>query len=319
MRLATRLRLAAASLVVLTTTSCLGGDDSLNNTTDSSSPVPAPSSAPASAVAGPGGPAFPKVVDIGAKIDQPGFNEFDASSHEYSGFEEELASYLGKHLGFKPDFDDVLSREREQALVDGSVQLVIATYTITKPRLKEIDFVGPYLETRQGLLVRDDNTEIKSRKDTAGKQICTVNGSTSDPEADGSTPDPKKVNPLHKDADLVFEDDYRACVLQLRDDNVDAVWTDRVILYGFAQEYEDVRVVDKIKVGKIQRYGIGLPKHHKQQCDQLTEQLRKFLRDEWLSNFRERFPNIVEAEKEDYEPTYKPTEEDVTTYTRCTP
>ncbi|UIX33263.1 transporter substrate-binding domain-containing protein [Streptomyces sp. GQFP] len=306
MRLVTRLRLAAVSFAVLATASCFGRVDDPGAATPS---APAPSNATSTAASGRGGPAFPKNVDIGVKIDQPGFSQLNTSAHEYSGFEPELAKYLGKHLGFAPNLEGVTSKKREEWLISGVVQLVIATYTITAERLKEVDFVGPYLQTRQGLLVRADDTEIKTRADTAGQQICTVSGSTSDPAMG---------NPF-KDAEFSYEQDYKACVKQLRDGNVDAVWTDRVILYGFTKAYDDVRVVDKIKVGKIQRYGIGLPKHQKAQCERLAEQLQKFLDDEWLSNFEDRFPNIVDAEPNTYEPSYKPADGDVDTYTVCTP
>ncbi len=308
MRLVTRLRLAAVSFAVLATASCFSGGGTPGAAT-SSSPTPAPSGPMPSTAPGLGGSAFPKNVDIGVKIDQPGFSHLDMSAHEYYGFENELAKYLGKHLGFNPNFEGVTSKEREEQLLSGAVQLVIATYTITGDRMKKIDFVGPYLQTRQGLLVRADDTEIKTRADTAGRQICTVSGSTSDP-GKGNT---------FKDAEFSYEQDYKACVKQLRDGNVDAVWTDRVILYGFANLYDDVRVVDKIKVGKLQRYGIGLPKHQKEQCERLKTQLQTFLDDEWLSNFKDRFPKIVKAEPNTYEPSYRPADGDIETYTRCTP
>ncbi|MGW1778942.1 transporter substrate-binding domain-containing protein [Streptomyces sp. NPDC002143] len=307
MHLPTRLCLTAALFVALTTASCTkekeSGDDA----------APAMPSPPASATATSASPSpwvVPKTLDIGVKIDQPGFNQFDPSAHEYAGFEKELADFLGERIGFEPDLDDVSSKDREKVLAKGSVQLVIATYSITDWRLEQIDFVGPYLKTEQGLLVRADNKEIKDRKDTAGKEICTVEGSTSQAGPN---------NPLDKDA-IILDDaqDYNACVQQLRDGNVDAVWTDRVILYGFAEIYDDVRVVDKINVGKKQMYGIGLAKHNLAMCRRLQGALREFMKDEWYSHFKQRFTRLVQADPK-FETTYKPEADDIDTYTQCTP
>lgn len=307
MHLSTRIRLAALLLATLTTASCFGG----SGTDDSGAAPSAPASAASAAAASPSatGPVFPKTIHVGVKIDQPGFNVFDTSAHAYSGFEKELAEYLGEHLGFRPNFDDVPSIGREDRLLDGSVQLVIATYTITPDRLKKIDFVGPYLQTQQGLLVRADDKSVKTRKDVAGKDVCTAEGSTSETGPD---------NPLNKDARFVLAKDYKYCVKQLRDGNVDAVWTDRVILYGFADRYKDVRVVDKIKVGKTQLYGIGVPKHHSDQCHQLAAQLEEFLKTEWYPLFKQRFTELVETEP-DFETAYKPADGDIDKNTRCTP
>ncbi|MEV1064336.1 transporter substrate-binding domain-containing protein [Streptomyces sp. NPDC050263] len=304
MHLPTRLCLTAALFVALTTASCTKGpgDDA----------VPAMPSAPtASPVTSSPSPwVVPKTLDIGVKIDQPGFNQLDTSAHEYAGFEKELADFLGERIGFEPDLEDAPSKDREKELAKGSVQLVIATYSITDWRLEQIDFVGPYLQTEQGLLVRAGYKQIKDRKDTAGKEICTVEGSTSKAGPN---------NPLDKDA-IILDDaeDYNACVQRLRDGNVDAVWTDRAILFGFAEIYDDVRVVDKIVVGKKQMYGIGLAKHNPAMCRRLQGALREFMKEEWYSHFRQRFPRLVQADPK-FDTTYKPAADDIDTYTQCTP
>lgn len=308
----TRLRLAAAVLAALTTASCTGGPGRDSNSAKSSTSESTSESTSAAPSASPSASdwAAPKSLVIGAKIDQPGFNWFDKSAHAYAGFEKELADFLGEKIGFEPTFIDVTSEDREKKLTEGPAQLVIATYSITDERKEVIDFAGPYLKTRQGLLVRADDTEIKEAKDTAHKQICTVRGSTSKPGKD---------NPLDKDAVINGDyKDYDACVEQLRNGNVDGVWTDRAILFGFARRYPDTRVVDKINVGKYQLYGIGLPKHNKPMCEALKEALKAFVKDEWLSHFTERFPNLVQAEP-DAETLYRTDEGDIDTYSQCTP
>ncbi|MGY1502972.1 transporter substrate-binding domain-containing protein [Streptomyces sp. QTS52] len=260
--------------------------------------------------AAPKAPLFPSTVYIGVKIDQPGFNVLNAKAHGYAGFEKQLADFLGRNLNFSPELVDILTADREKKLMKGSVQLVIATYSITPERLKMIDFVGPYLKTEQGLLVRDGDSRIKKKEDAAGKDICTVQGSTSMPDEDN-----ENKNPLHKDANFKYKKDYKACVDSLIAHNVDAVWTDKAILYGFT-EGNDVQVVEDIEVGKEQLYGIGIAKGHPEQCKALVVQLKKFLETEWYLNFKPRFPNLVRKDQ-DFESNYKPSEDDVSTYTSC--
>lgn len=245
-------------------------------------------------------------VHVGAKVDQPGFSEHQ--NHTYVGFESDLTHYLGERIGFSPKMVDVISAKREAELQSGAVDLVIATYSITEKRQEAVDMVGPYLITHQGLLVSEDNDDIKRRDDVnEGTEICTVEGSTAE---DVQFPNGARLS--------TTQPDYETCVEEVIKGNADAVFTDLSILYGYAQRYEGkVKVLKDITFGRINRYGIGIRKGQTEDCRKLVRELGTYLRDEWTSDFKDRFPAIVEAYPDDWESTFKPEVSDLNTYSSC--
>lgn len=261
---------------------------------------------------------FDNGVNIAAKFDQPGFNFKDNGTQKYAGFENDLANFLAGELDF-PDMslNDEPSYRREKVLEKGTAQLVIATYSITDKRDRRIDFAGPYFETKQGLLVRSDDQSITSRESTAGKVVCTVKGSTSAPQ--DSAPDTgQQIAELLPNAHIDLRDNYSECVDQLRNGNFDAVWTDQIILYGYMERYDDVRVVEGLELGSPQRYGIGLQEGREADCRKVADKLRLFLRSSrWRDSFESHLPRLAERD-EQFEQHYKPDPAEIADYS-CSP
>ena len=77
-------------------------------------------------------------VKIGVKYDQPGLGFKDAASDVPTGFDVEMAKVLAASLGIDPDTDvewiETISDNREPFLEDGTVDLVLASYSITDDR-----------------------------------------------------------------------------------------------------------------------------------------------------------------------------------------
>ncbi|MYV56636.1 transporter substrate-binding domain-containing protein [Streptomyces sp. SID3212] len=326
MKTLSRLCLLALTVAALGSAACSPDRTPKHAPISPATPTTTPGGDPSPTTSG-GDPLFPKNVFIGSKVDQPGFNVY--TDHTWVGFEAELSAYLGRKLNFTPQYHDVPSAQREKVLQEEVVELVIATYSITPERAKLVDFVGPYLKTRQGLLVKKGDHRIRTVNDTAGKQICTVKGSTSAPEEGKSNPTAGQGNYLHKDAHFVHLSDYQACVDDVRAGNSHAVWTDIPILYGYTEAGGvPMEVVSGIEVGKIQLYGIGIAKekdldmsleqnrHQPERCRALEGALKTFLQNEWYERFRVRFENLTKANP-DFEATYKPTEDEVSLNTTC--
>lgn len=253
--------LAGAATAVLALTAC-GQEGSPETsggggTASGGTPAAAPTYAVATGVALEGSPTFEKItsagkVTIGVKADQPGIGQKDAGSGEYAGFDIEMAKLMAAKLGLSPDkidFVETVSANREPFLQQGTVDMVIASYTINDKRKEVVDFAGPYYVAGQDLLVRADESEITGPDALAGKKVCSV---------EGSTP-ATRIREQYPDADLVTFDAYSKCVEQLTSNAVDAVTTDDAILRGYAAQQPDALKV----VGKPfseEPYGIGLPK-----------------------------------------------------------
>lgn len=202
-------------------------------------------------------------ITIGVKEDQPGLGFKDPATGEYSGFDIDMARWMAASLGLSADkitFQAIASANREQALVNGQIDMYVGTYSITDKRKAQIDFAGPYLVTGQALLVKKDNTTINSDKDLAGKTVCS---------ATGSTPI-QNIKDKYKETTTREFDLYSKCVDALKNGQVDAVTTDQPILAGYAaQDPDNLKVVGEPFT--TEKYGIGLKKG--------DSALRKFLND----------------------------------------
>jgi glutamine transport system substrate-binding protein len=98
---------------------------------------------------------------------------------KYVGFDIDLLNALTKKIGvtytLKPmDFDGIIP-----ALQTKSIDLAIAGMTIKSERMKAVDFSYPYYKTSVKLLVRSNNTDIKSIADLKGKVVAVKTGTTS--------------------------------------------------------------------------------------------------------------------------------------------
>lgn len=272
-----RLTTAAAALsLALSLAACSSGDDN-TATADKSTPT---TSASASATAASGNLARiqkdGKVI-IGVKFDQPGVGEKDPATGKLAGFDIEIAKLVAKALGVAEseiEFKETVSANREPFLKAGTVDFVIASYSITDDRRKVVSQAGPYYETGQQLLVREDETAITGPETLTGKKVCSVTGSTSIKtiaEKYGAQPAPFST--------------YTECVQQLLNNSVDAVTTDGAILLGFAS-----RQPGKMKVVgnpfSTERYGIGFAYGDTEMCEFLHDALQASFDDgSWAKAF----------------------------------
>jgi glutamate transport system substrate-binding protein len=206
---------------------------------------------------------------VGTKFDQPGFGNVSLSDQP-EGFDVEVAklvakSIFGEDIEGKVEFIEAQSRVREEFIEQGKVDLVVATYSITKERKDRVGFAGPYLIAGQALLVKKTDSSITGPDSLAGKKVCSVRGSTP----------LKKIVELAPQADtsLVF-DAYADCVEALKDGRLDAVTTDDQILLGYAAENPDtLKVVGKPFSQEL--YGIGVKKDDKDFRLFVDDQLQK--------------------------------------------
>jgi glutamate transport system substrate-binding protein len=217
-------------------------------------------------------------VTIGVKYDQPGIGFLEPGADEPSGFDIEIAKIIAAELGIAPGditWKETVSDNREPFLQNGTVDLVLASYSITDERRGVVGQAGPYYVTGQQLLVRTEDAEKISGPDALeGVKVCSVTGSTS-------------IETVAKeyDAKPVPFDTYSDCVTQLQNGSVDAVTTDGAILLGYAaQAPEELKVVGD--AFSEERYGVGFTKGDDAMCDFLTETLQTAMDNgEWAKAF----------------------------------
>jgi glutamate transport system substrate-binding protein len=218
-------------------------------------------------------------IKIGVKYDQPGIGNKEPGTDMPAGFDIEMGRIIAARLGIPDDkieWVETVSDNREPFLKNGTVDLVIASYSITDDRRGMVGQAGPYYVTGQQLLVREaDKDKITGPDDLKGIKVCSVEGSTSLQRVEdeyGAQPVPFAT--------------YSECVDQLENETADAVTTDGAILLGYAAADPDKLEV----VGDAfseERYGIGFQKDDADMCAFLNDTIENSYKDgTWADAFK---------------------------------
>ncbi|MCP2339680.1 glutamate ABC transporter substrate-binding protein [Actinomadura rupiterrae] len=161
---------------------------------------------------------------IGVNKDQPGLGTQQPDG-SYQGFDIEIARQIARFMhAHDVEFKTITSATRETMLRNGSVDLVVGSYSITPERKTQVSFAGPYYVAHQSILVRAaDGGRVKTVHDLAGRKVCQVPGSVSFPRVTKERGVP---------AVAVSASGYKDCLDALTTGRLDAVSTDDLILAG---------------------------------------------------------------------------------------
>ncbi|WP_297081807.1 glutamate ABC transporter substrate-binding protein [uncultured Demequina sp.] len=213
-------------------------------------------------------------ITIGTKFDQPLFGLL-APSGDPEGFDVEIGKIIASELGIDEgsiEWVETVSANREPFIQDGTVDIVVATYTINDDRKELISFAGPYYNAGQALMTLTETTDIESPDDLAGKNVCSVTGSTP----------AQNIMDNYPDAELSLFDAYTDCLEPLRNGQVDVVTTDNVILAGYVAESDgEFQVVGEPFTEEP--YGIGLTREDDEFREWINDVLEEIFDDgRWL-------------------------------------
>ena len=187
-----------------------------------------------------------------------------------AGITQLLAKYiLGEGGEEKVEYIDTTVETRETLVENGTVDCVIATYSITPERLEVIDFAGPYYLSGTAIQVRTEDAEkIAGPDDLTGLKIVTQSNSTGVQAAEEFIPD--------YDASLVQTlPDNESCVAALKQGRADAYVLDQGVLLGNSAADEEVTVVGDPFVDDP--YGIGLSKESEGAVDFVNTFLQELI------------------------------------------
>lgn len=235
-------------------------------------------------------------IAVGVTNDSPGFANGGETGNP-AGFDIQVMKALDDERSKRKTSPSILTvANRAASLKDHSVELVIATYSITSSRNAEgIDFAGPYMATPQALLVRAKENDIQSKSDLADKVVCSVENTTGRPV---KIPGANMDHPSSTTA---------GCVKQLKDKNAHAVFDDELILHGFTNAYPgQFKVILPGVVGTGQLYGIAMLGGRRNDCLEINKIIRNYLRTQWTTDFRATLPDAVKAYPKDFETRFKP-------------
>ena len=104
----------------------------------------------------------------------------DPASHEFIGYEVDLAKAIAAKIGVMPVFKQLAVAARIPELTQGGVDVLAASLTHNKERESQVDFSLTTFVTGQKVLVKA-SSGIKDLAALAGKKVVTVKGGTQEP------------------------------------------------------------------------------------------------------------------------------------------
>lgn len=152
-----------------------------------------------------------------------------------AGIGDMLAHYItgGSDVSKLTQVSQTSVDTRETMLQNNTVDIVVATYSITTARAQKVAFAGPYYASGDAIQVKASNTDIKSVSDLKGKKLVTESNSTAitaiEKFVPGNTP-------------TLFADND-SCVAAVQQGRADAYILDQSILLGNAVKNPDLKVV----------------------------------------------------------------------------
>ncbi|MEW1838067.1 glutamate ABC transporter substrate-binding protein [Nonomuraea angiospora] len=208
-------------------------------------------------------------VVVGTKWDQPSLG-LKTGDGPPEGFDVDVARYIvnylarGRHMQIT--WRESPSSTREALLQNGSVDLIVATYSVTPSRRPKVTFGGPYIVTAQDTMVRAGDTSIKKVSDLRGKRLCLAEGSNSYRRIVDPPPNGKLSLPMR----LVPAANYSDCVRKLDAGKLDAVSTENLVLAGFAEE-EPGRFRLLNDPVSNEHWGVGIKKGDTATCEAVDQ------------------------------------------------
>lgn len=195
-------------------------------------------------------------IVVGVKNDVPHFALLNQKTKEIQGFEVDVAKLLAKSIlndEKKIKLVAVNAKTRGPLLDNGSIDVVIATFTITPERKRTYNFSQPYYKDAVGLLVLKEKG-YKSLADMKNATIGVAQAATSKKTIDAAA---KKLG-----INVKFNEfpDYPSIKAALDAKRVDAFGVDKSILLGYVDDKSEI-LPDSFEP---QEYGIVSPKKDKE-------------------------------------------------------
>ncbi len=195
-------------------------------------------------------------IVVGVKNDVPRFALLDQKTKQIQGFEVDVAKLLAKSIlgdEKKIKLVAVNAKTRGPLLDNGSIDAVIATFTITPERKRTYNFSQPYYKDAVGLLVLKEKG-YKSIADMKNATIGVAQAATSKKAIDAAA---KKLG-----VNVKFNEfpDYPSIKAALDAKRVDAFGVDKSILLGYVDDKSEI-LPDSFEP---QEYGIVSPKKDKE-------------------------------------------------------
>lgn len=161
-------------------------------------------------------------IIIGVFSDKAPFGYVDENG-EYQGYDIYFAERIAKDLGVDAQYVSTDPASRVEYAATGKVDIVLANFTVTEERAKQVDFALPYMKVMLGV-VSPDSALITDVEDLNGKTLIVVKGTTAETYFEKNYPEIK----------LQKYDEYADAYNALLDGRGDAFSTDNTEVLAWA-------------------------------------------------------------------------------------
>ena len=201
---------------------------------------------------------------VGTRFDTPGVNQLNPVTGVVEGFDAEIAYAIAKRIGLgldKVEFVEVISANRETAIEQGLVDIVLSGYAITKKRRDVVGQAGPYIEAYIGFFInQDDVARFNTIADIKDAKVC-------------STPTSSMVPIIKENGGIVIPiDDNSACSQQVINKLVDGKMGHDLTNVGFLDKFPGM-VISHIPPIATEGWGVGFRKGDEEFCTFLKQTL----------------------------------------------
>ena len=226
-------------------------------------------------------------LNVGVKQDVPNFGYYSAKTNTYEGMEVDLAKKIADELKVKVNYIPVTTQTREPLMDNGTIDLLIATYTINDERKASYAISTPYYYDQIGFLVLKDSG-INKISDLNGKTIGVSQGASTK----AAVEEYASANNLK--FDYVQLGSYPELAVSLYAYRIDAFAGDKSILSGY--ESDKTKILDE--GFKTQEYGIASSKSNQELIDYTNDLLAKWQKDGSLQKLYDKY-HLKPAKAED--------------------
>lgn len=206
------------------------------------------------------------VLKVGGTETSQLFSLLDPITGETRGFDAGIYQMLSRYIlgEVNVDMQQVTVATREQVLESNTVDVVVATYSITEERAERISYAGPYYASQSAILVNADNEEIKGVDDLAGKTVATQANSTG----------VALIKEVAPEAEILALPDHAQALAAVQQGNADAYVIDQTLLMNAVVAKKGAVKIVGEPLGDPDLYGIGVHKGNTAAVEFINEFLR---------------------------------------------
>lgn len=200
-------------------------------------------------------------IKIGVFSDKKPFGYVDEHG-DYQGYDVYFANRLAKDLKVDVEYVAVDPASRVEYLTSAKVDIILANFTVTDERAKQVDFALPYMKVALGV-VSPSKSLIESVEDLKGKTLIVGKGTTAETYFEAE----------HPGVNLLKFDQYSEAYQALLDGRGDALSTDNTEVLAWALENKGYEV-GITSLGNIDTIAAAVQKGNTDLLDWINDEIK---------------------------------------------